>query len=395
MTVMSHQPSSIPSLSHEQWREDLHVFAQQLVQRHKNPYHLISQAAFAQAVAALDAQIPVLKDYEIVVGIERLAAMIGDGHTRLDTTGLYHALPFEAFWFGRSLRVVRTTPAYQRALGAQIVAVEQHPLHAVQKRLQDLIPQAENRWYTLHESASRLLSVERLAARGIVPHLGDVHITVRDDLRNTTTLPMTPLSPASPVTWTEVTTPLPLFAQRRDTAFWFTTLPESHTVYVHFRGYQAIEEHAKKLWAYVDDYAPERLVIDMRHNRGGNYTLGREHLVYEAQFRRAINCKGHLFVITGRATFSAAMTNVIDFRRETDAILVGEPVGARPNGYQELDQFQLPNSHLQVYCSMFSYRFQDNQRPTVLPDMRIDPDWARYKAGRDPVLEWICNYSHK
>jgi hypothetical protein len=40
-------------------------------------------------------------------------------------------------------------------------------------------------------------------------------------------------------------------------------------------------------------------------------------------------------VIIGGRTFSAAMTNAIDFRKETKAILVGEPAGERPNGYQE------------------------------------------------------------
>lgn len=211
---MTHEHSLVPRLSHEQWREDLHVFAHELVQRHKNPYHLVSQAAFAHAVAALDAQISVLKDYEIVVAIERLAAMIGDGHTRLDTSGLYHVLPFEAFWFGRSLRVVRTTPAYQHALGAQILAVEQHAIRDVQQRLQALIPQAENRWYSLHESTSPLSSVERLSALGLVSHLGDVQVTVRDDLGKRSTLRIPPLLPNTPVPWVEVATP-PLFAQRR------------------------------------------------------------------------------------------------------------------------------------------------------------------------------------
>jgi len=29
----------------------------------------------------------------------------------------------------------------------------------------------------------------------------------------------------------------------------------------------------------------------------------------------------------------------------------------------------------------------------VMPDKRIDPNWTDYKAGRDPVLDWILSYS--
>jgi hypothetical protein len=83
------------------------------------------------------------------------------------------------------------------------------------------------------------------------------------------------------------------------------------------------------------------------------------------------------------------MTNVTDFRRETEALLVGEPTGARPNGYQELTEFTLPHSKLRAFCSILHYRFQDRDSPAVLPDKRIDPNWADYKAGRDPVMTWI------
>jgi hypothetical protein len=127
----------------------------------------------------------------------------------------------------------------------------------------------------------------------------------------------------------------------------------------------------------------------MRQNSGGDYTQGREHLIYNILFRRTINSKGHLFVIAGRQTYSAAMTNLTDFRRETDAIIVGEPTGARPNGYQESDRFTLPNSQLQVSCSILYYQFQDKDAPAVLPDKRIDPDWTAYREGRDPIMEWI------
>ena len=137
----------------------------------------------------------------------------------------------------------------------------------------------------------------------------------------------------------------------------------------------------------VDQAAVRRLIIDMRWNQGGNYTKGREYLIYKLAFMPALNRAGNLFVITGRGAFSAGMTNITDFRRETEAILVGEPTGARPNGYQENHLFTLPLSKLRVSCSMLRYRFQPDSETDAV--FRIDPDWSLFSAGKDAALQWI------
>ena len=379
----------IPRLDKETWREDLRYFVQELTQRHKNPFHLVTQESFDHAVAELYTQIPILKDHEIVVGIQSLAAMVGDGHTQLATSRLFHFFPFEVFWFGGELRILRTIPAYREMLGTRIVKIAGASITDVRKRVQALIPQGENRWYTLSQSAHHITQVEPLAALGILAEVEDTKFILEDDNGRQFAVNVTPLSPDTSVAWVEAITPAPLYLQRRDEGFWFTYLPDARTIYVSFRNYHDLEENAKKLWEFVDRQAPNRLIIDMRQNEGGNYAVGREHLIYKAQFQRAINRKGHLFIITGRATFSAAMTNVIDFHRGTDAIVVGEPMGARPNGYQEQDVFTLPNSQLRVSCSIFYYRFQDGDASAFAPDKRIDPEWTAISAGRDPVMEWI------
>jgi hypothetical protein len=84
------------------------------------------------------------------------------------------------------------------------------------------------------------------------------------------------------------------------------------------------------------------------------------------------------------------MTNVTDFRRETQAILVGEPTGARPNGYMENYWFTLPLSKLRGSCAMLKYRFQPfSDTDAVFPDKRIDPDWRLFSEGQDAALQWI------
>jgi hypothetical protein len=72
-------------------------------------------------------------------------------------------------------------------------------------------------------------------------------------------------------------------------------------------------------------------------------------------------------------------------------MVVGEPTGGRPNGYSEHGDFELPNSKLVVSYSSRYYKFQDQDTPAVMPDKLIEPAWDSYRAGRDPVMDWILS----
>lgn len=386
----AHGEAPLPDLAAEQWRQDLEFFANEVTTKHRDPFHFISKAEFDQAVSNLHQRIPSMKDYEVVAGLQHLAAMIGDGHTFLDTLGLYQRFPLEGFWFGDDFRVIRAAPEYREAVGARIVSIGSVSIGEAQKRIQQFVPQGENQWYVLNSTAKLLMSVEPLAAVGVVQGLGVADFTFEDDSGRRFKRRIRPVPAGDRVSGMVATEPTPLPFQHPEDALWFTYLADSKTVYVNFRSYQDLQTQSARLWEYVGRHQVERLIFDMRWNQGGNYTKGREHLIYKLIFLPALNRAGHLFVITGRGTFSAGMTNITDFRRETEAILVGEPTGARPNGYQENHLFTLPLSKLRFSCSKLKYRFQpDSETDAVFPDQRIDPDWQLFSAGKDAALQWI------
>jgi len=146
---------------------------------------------------------------------------------------------------------------------------------------------------------------------------------------------------------------VPLFRQRQAEQFWFTSLPGSQTLYVNLRGYpetSTFKRISDDLLKLVNTSQPKRLVIDARQNTGGDFNKGR-YLLAGLKKHETFRNRGSVYVITGRATQSAAMVNAIDFRKELNAILVGEPTGGRPNSYSENDEFRLPNSNLEVSYS--------------------------------------------
>jgi hypothetical protein len=183
----------------------------------------------------------------------------------------------------------------------------------------------------------------------------------------------------------------PLYRQKQNEPFWFTYLPDSQTTYVSFRRYASLGDHARALFKFIDANRTTRLVLDIRQNGGGDFFEGRKHLIAPLKKRPDINQKGRLFVVIGRQTFSAAMANAIDFRKEAHAILVGEPIGERPNSYSENDEMTLQHSRVVVSYSTRYYKFLNEDAPAVMPDTRIDPTWPEFLAGRDPVMDWILS----
>jgi hypothetical protein len=145
----------------------------------------------------------------------------------------------------------------------------------------------------------------------------------------------------------------------------------------------------------VAERRPEKLVIDVRQNGGGDYTEGLRHLVHPIKKLPDVNRKGHLFVLIGPNKFSAAMSNSAHFRFQTEALLVGQPIGEKPNSYQEGRQMTLPYSRLVVRYSVRFYKFVEGGENVIRPDQEIVPTWADYKSGKDPVLEWVLRYEAK
>ena len=387
-----------PALSVEQWREDLQYFARELERRHKNLFHTVSREEFASAVARLDSAVPSLEPHQIVVRMTQIAALVGDGHTGVVIPPHFTLYPISLYWFGAELRVTAATRDYQRALGARVVGIGSLGLDEVMARITTCFPSAENEnpWYVLSTSPAFITRPEVLHALGIVSAQGAAPFHFEDDQGNRFTLAISPVVTPPVMNRTVTLTGLipaaksqPLFRQRLAEPFWFTLLPDSQTVYVSFRGYRGLGANARTLFAFLDRHTATRIIFDMRQNGGGDFLEGRRHLIEPLKRREALNRKGGLYVVVGRRTFSAAMVNAIDFRKETSAVLVGEPIGERPNSYSENDEMTLPHSRLVVSYSTRYYKFLEEDVPAVLPDVRIDPAWPEWSDGRDPVLEWI------
>jgi len=380
-------------LSKEQWHEDLQFLAKELPKRHANAFHFISRQRFEAAVAELDHKLDHLNRDEIYVGMDRIANSTGDGHTYIRIPADNANFPIELQQFGDDYRLTAAASGNENALGARVTKIQDTPVARAHELLLSLTPSDETQVLRDSRAVDFLTTGIFLHGTGIIPERNTARYTLVDDNGKEFTIDVHAVSPAdsSRLNWTFAFNQRPLFRQRPEESFWYTYLPGSHTVYCSFRGYKDLGQHSKGLFDLINQQHPDKLVIDMRLNGGGDYDEGLKYLVHPIRDLSNINRKGHLFVLVGPNTFSAAMSNAAHFRYQTNAILVGQQIGEKPNSYQEAREMKLPNSHWTVRYSVKFYKFVKVGENIIRPDKEIVPSWEDYRAGRDPVLQWVLN----
>jgi hypothetical protein len=384
-------PNENLALNSEQWRADLRFIHNELPKLHKNAFHTVTNPQLTAAVAELDARMSSLNTDEIVVGLMRVTAMIGDAHTGLRPPKAFQWYPIRLFQFGKELRVLRTAPEYKHLLGLRVVRVGKTDIAAAYQLAQRLIP-AENEWFLKEEVPAWLVSPNALRGLGLIGKDSAAPFTFANDKGNRITPALSASALDAKLDWVYPSTEPLRYFQKPDEDVWFTQLDDGQTVYVNWRGYfGTADQRSKELLSYIDSHPVKRLVIDLRANGGGNFIRGRRFIA-ELKKRPALAQPGAVFALTGRRTGSAAVVNAMDLRRDLQAILVGEPTGEKPNTYGDLKLVTLPNSGLALGYSSNYYKFQDKEEPAVMPDKFIEPTWADYKLGRDAALEWVISY---
>ena len=374
----------LPVMTAEKWRSDVDFFARELPKRHKNAFHSLTRERFAAAVASLRERAGKANDAEMIVGLMQIAAMVGDGHTYLRLPTTIRQFPLTVTRIEGSHRVVRGAGPAAELVGGKLIRIDDTPIDDVVARIRTILPQHESEVLFEAFTPQWMYVPEVLHGLGITRSADTARFMVRLDDGTERSATVSAMARTETPQWKTATATPPLYRQKPAESFWFQWLEEAGTVYVNWRRYDDLRAKSRELWSFVDSHPVRKVVIDLRQNGGGDFTVGRKYLVDELARRSKV--RG--YVITGGRTFSAALKNAIDFREVARATLVGETIGERPNSYSENDEMTLPNSRIEVSYSTRYYKFLPDEG-LVRPDKEIEPTWDDWVAGRDPVLDWI------
>lgn len=392
-----------------QWREDLEYMKLHAPEIHKDLYHAVKKADFDAAIDRLESQAGTLTRNQMLVGVMRIVAMIGDGHTRmaLGNKALdLHRYPLHFYKFPDGIYVVAGDAKYANVVGGKVTTFGSTPADVAFQKVLEIAPR-DNPMSAMAETSLYLTLPEVMNGLGIAPDADHMFLTVEKDGRQITTeLGSGPLIDpypefAMPAGWVDArdkSIPKPLWLKDPGNEYWYEYLPESHVMYVQYNSVadkkdETIAAFAKRVMAFADSHPVDKFVVDVRENGGGNNGLNWP-FIYGFIRSDKVNQRGKLFTIIGRDTFSAAGNFVNAMNKHTNTLFVGEPMGYKPNSYGDNAPLTLPNSKWVVRLSTLWWQDMDprDNRPWQAPDIAAEMTFADYVHSRDPMLDAILHY---
>ncbi len=390
--------------------------ARELPLRHRNLYHTLSRERFDSAVGDLHRKIPRLARHQIVLELARIVALVGDGHTNVAPTRDpeigFRTYPVKLYFFRDGLFVRAADLAHKGLAGARVLRIGRAAPEEAYARVRELIGR-DNEMGARYFAPFLLAMPEVLHGLGLIDDMERAPFLIeRNGRRQTVVLrprgPASMMPPDTDVSWAPergwvdmrdaAAAPAPLWLREDPTVrYRFEYLPDTRTVYLQYnmvghRADDSIPHFARRLQAFVDTAAVDRLVLDLRLNRGGDGTLNRPLLLSLIRARK-LEGPGRLFVLIGRGTFSAAQFLVNDLERYTDALFVGEPTGGKANSYGDSRKTLLPNSGITVRASIYWWQEDPwDQRPWRAPDIAAELTSADYRANVDPAMKAVLAY---
>lgn len=402
------------------WSRDLDAIRDRVLAFDRS-FDVAEKAAAKRAIEQLRTDLPQLSDDAIVVRIARIAALANNAHTRLyilrNRTEV-RRMPIRAWWFGKELRVVRAAPEYARYLGCRIDRVGAQTALAAKAKVDDLFAGSPT-WRT-YMSAYSLTSSDVLHGAGIVPTADQVRYQFSGCKASGTAaiapLPLAksakpleswwdlaPQYAGAPDDWKQqlAGSAPPLYLSHPDKNYWFDDQSSDGALFIQYnRAADAPDEKlsafASRVEAAIAAKRPRVIVVDVRFNTGGNGSITPK-LVDAVKSAPA---DVPVYVVTGRATFSAGIVAAALLREARPVTIVGEPVGDGLEFWSEGGNIILPYSSLYVHFANGAHSLSPKPCPTkdycddmsvtsLAPDIAAPPTWASYLARRDPAMDAI------
>lgn len=377
------------------WRKDLDYLQEALPNKHANLFFKINEEQFKDKIDELKKSVDNLNDDEIIDGIYRIVASVGDGHTKVQRN-FTKRYPVHFFCFEDGIYVINTVDEYKEALYSKLLKVNGQDMKSIENKILPLIAQ-ENKESARKVLPTYLFRPEILHGAKIIDNIdSEVTFTFENRDGNVFDLNMKPLDSTesmNTIVDVEYDESYPLYMQNPNYNYWYKYLENDKTLYLKYNECAEsnksgkIDDFNNEVLNFIDNNKVEKFVIDMRDNGGGQ--ANRLNTIIEGIRNTNINNKNRFFVIVGRGTFSAAIDDVVKWRKETNASFIGQPTSGKPNHYGSVGDFTLPNSKLTVKYSTIYVKTGDDESDSFMPDKTIEVSIDDYVNKKDPILEYI------
>lgn len=369
------------NLTQQQYLEDLVFFKNELPKRHKNLFAVISEKEFNQRVAEIEQKSSTLTNESFEIELYKLIKLIGDEHTFIvPSYQTMFPITFDAFEEG--IFVSKTDSAHSNLLYKQLKGIGPK---AIKNILEDFKPiiNSENQSYFEVNFLNFIKNPRILMGLGLVQSEVKGAFLLNEEQHHISAIQKGAYSP--------LISPNYLRYKNKD-KYWYELIDNGNILYFN---YQSCSEQKNKpfetfnteLFTFIEKNKPRKIIIDLRNNSGGNSGILRPFL--ENLKNSGLNKKGVLYVLIGKSTFSSALMNAVDLKRNFNSILIGESTSGNVNHYGEVRGVDLPNSKIEVAYSTKYWEVWKGHKGPLVPDVSIKYSISNFKHNVDEAIEYV------
>lgn len=387
------------------WRDDLSQLRRELPKLHINLFAECSREEWVNLAADLDRRMETLSDPEVRVELSRLVARIGDGHTAIHfpPSEADRFLPLFVEKFADGWYITAATMDHRDLLEHRVVEIGGKPVADLVEQIGQ-ITSSDNPFGRDLGATWRLTNIDTLTGLGLVEDGEQIAVKIlppRGGREKVVNLPAAKVNRQSLVRAPDNTPgkdealPVSLREHNRPYGHRMIGFGAMYAWYDSCRNQPrgaTVMQWSKKLLDDLDKSPPERVIVDLRRNGGGDASLLDPLIRQLGALKQAGKFPGGLYVLIGSGTMSAAQRNTSTFKLIAKATLVGTPTGQGPRRFGAIRVFTLDNCGAQVSYSTRRWGAKlpplaEGEIDTVSPDVLVPRDAALHFAGRDPALE--------
>lgn len=391
---VTNSPTISSSNRNEKWAKDIEFLKDELPKKHKNLFFYKSKEEFDEDMDRLLKNISNYTDEKIKGELVKIIVSINDSHTnvRFDNTKLY---PIRFFEFEEGIYLIDGALEYKDYWGNKLIAINGYTVEEAREMLKTYVAK-DNKAIFKDKFSRALRNFDLLTFSGLIDS-EEITYTFTDGEITVKALSYEEINNTQFISQCNLINDFPTSKQNAYDMYWFKYIEDENVVYVKYNSCSNMKEYSfkdftKDVFEVIDKSNPDKLIIDLRDNGGGNSIIFNSFLKAIKQ-RKDINKEGKIYAIIGRETFSSAILNAMDLRNETNAILVGEATGGQPNHFGEVKEIHLSNTNINVYYSSNYFKTTSEEIDSIYPDKEVMLKASSFFEGKDDFLEFIINGS--
>lgn len=379
-------------LHKEDFLEDLAYFKTTLPQRHTNLFTKVSEATFNAKVDAIALKADSLNYETFTAALSKLIVAIGDEHTRVEPN-YTKVLPIKFEQYKEGIFTIGVDRNYASSLLGRLIAINGQSMEVITMKFKTVI-QSENKSYFTVGLLNFLNNPSFLKGLNITDTNDEVTYTLADATGKETkiTLKSVPKNENSNIVFTDSYNAM--LATKSNDFYWYQYDGTRKILYFNYSKCRENEQKPfdkfnEELFALIEKEKPNKIILDLRNNSGGNSAILDPFI--EKIKDNYLNKKQNFFVLIGKKTFSSALMNAVELKKNLSVTLVGETTSGSINHYGEVRGFSLPKTKLTIGYSTKYWENWKGKKGPLQPDVSINYTVNSFKNGKDEALEYIFN----